>query len=138
MRPVRRNRQLATALLLMAASIAPELLWAGAHAVEHHHEAEAAGHDALRCPAASRAADALLHGHGHPDGVPEHEHRLLSSPPFRHDPQSIARAGPAAALSVFASGPPSVMPGPSRSLRPAEPPGSSPPPRLELLCTLLI
>jgi hypothetical protein len=122
------RRQLIAALLLVAVSSAPELLWLGAHALDGH------GH-----PGEGTAlAEALVHGHDHPEGTPPHEHDLAPAPRLRQDsPRQLQSA---------ASSSPLVLPPAARvALSPATLGGRVPgaasgcgPPRLQLLCSLLI
>jgi hypothetical protein len=130
MHAMRSPRLPILALVLLAAGLMPELLWLSAHAARHHD------HDD-RGVSAAEAAQSLLHGHGHPEGEPEHEHDLLPSPPARPDPQPAPRVvGTQIGRGEGLHGSPLAVHFQGR--RPAEPPGSSPPPRLQLLCTLLI
>ena len=119
---MRVPKTFAAALLLLATAMAPELVWAGAHALHHHdHEADGA------------LAEVLVHGHEHQEGTPDHEHSVLPSPAIRQDvPASVPESeaalleSPACEISGTASGwQPPRLAGPS-------------PPRLHLLCTLLI
>jgi hypothetical protein len=134
---VRRDPvRLAILFLLLASFAAPGLVWAGVHGLEHHHEEEAAEreHAASHCREAAPAVGALLHGHAHPEGVPEHGHELVSAPSLRLDPRpGVPPAGQPAAIVLAAR-----APGSERPVRPVSPPGASPPPLLHLLCTLLI
>jgi len=126
------RRSAAAALFLVALWAAttamPLWLWVGAHVLEHHEHAE---------EHAAGLAEALVHGHEHEDGVPDHEHRLLPSPSVRPDPprevQVPAVVFLAAAPDAERLAPSSLRSGSSRT----ELTGSSPP-RLHLLCTLLI
>ena len=107
----------------------PLWMWLGAQVLAHHdHHAE---------ERAAGLGKALVHGHEHEDGVPDHEHRLLPAPPFRPDPPreiqvpAVASLAAVPDLEAFAlSGP---QPEPSRTAF-----SGSSPPRLHLLCTLLI
>ena len=122
---VRVRKTLAAACLLLAAAMGPGLAWAGAHV---HHD----GHEA---DSARELAEVLVHGHEHREGTPEHAHSLLPSPAIRQDaPGSApvpgvvleARTGEARSLSA---------PSPAWQLPRLDGPS---PPRLHLLCTLLI
>jgi len=106
----------------------PGLALAGAHFHEHGH---GHGHDA---DSSRELAEVLVHGHEHQEGTPEHEHSLLPSPAVRQDaPESaqvpdILETRTGQTLSLSAASPAWQLPrldGPS-------------PPRLHLLCTLLI
>lgn len=130
--PVQVRRSLAAALLLMTVAGMP-LFWLGAHVLEHHGHAE----DRVASGAEwSEFAEILVHGHEHAEGVPDHEHDFLPSPTVRPDPPRDCQAPAVAALET---------PEPKHFLlyraRPwpgdIRPCGSSPP-RLHLLCTLLI
>ncbi|MFP5286186.1 MAG: hypothetical protein ACLGI9_10655 [Thermoanaerobaculia bacterium] len=121
------RRPLAAALLLATVAAMPLWLWLGAHALEHH------GHAGEH---AAGLAMALVHGHEHEDGVPDHEHRLLPAPSLRPDPPRELQTAALASLE---------MPGAERLTLSGLLPGSSrtalsgpSPPRLHLLCTLLI
>ena len=84
----------------------------------------------------SGSAMALVHGHEHGEGVPDHEHHLLPSPPFRPDPPRDLQAPAIASLATPEAGHlRSPAPGLWRDRTGLS--GSSPP-RLHLLCTLLI
>lgn len=123
---MRVRKTLATALLLLATAMAPEVVWAGAHVLEHHGHGHHADGD-------RELAEVLVHGHEHPEGTPDHEHSVLPSPAIRQDGPASAPVSeaaplerPACALSGTASGwQPPRLAGPS-------------PPLLHLLCTLLI
>lgn len=140
--PMRNNRavphrkQIAVVLLLLAAAAIPQLLWLGAHASGHHeHDGpaeEAAGHDAEW----AALAESLVHGHEHGEDVPDHEHHLVPSPVFRPDPPQDLQTPATASLKA-----PEVEDVPlasARLWRDRTESSSSSPPRLHLLCTLLI
>ncbi len=128
------RRLLAAALLLVVTVVTaamPQWLGLGAHVLEHSEES-AADHVA-------GLAQALIHGHEHGEGVPEHEHRLLSAPSMQSIPPRDLQALTAvflASLSVESLVPPGLRP----SWQGADSTGfpGSGPPRLQLLCTLLI
>lgn len=126
---VRVRKTLAAALLLLASSMAPKVVWAGAHWLDHHGQGQDADSD-------RELAEVLVHGHEHADGVPDHEHRFLPSPTFRPDPPQDLDVPATAALESLEGGqlPFSGAP-PWRS---ATSLCGSGPPRLHLLCTLLI
>jgi hypothetical protein len=134
--PVLLRKPLAIASLLLAIAVLP-LLWLGAHAFDHH-----AHHEHHEHPEAewTEAAEILVHGHGHAEGTPEHEHHLQKSPLLRQlAPPDLQE--PAQVPAVAAPG----SPGMERSLRSGARPGeggirlSGPaPPLLDLLCVLLI
>jgi hypothetical protein len=129
---VRRPR--AASFVLLAVLALPPLLGLAAHELAHHrqgHEAEAGG------AAWSGLARLLVHGHGHAQEVPDHDHHLLPSPPLR----PLAPPDLQAPVPAFRAAP-ERDPLPSSDGRPwawgrPEPSGSSPP-RLHLLCALLI
>lgn len=130
------RKQLAAALLLLAAAAIPQLLWLGARVLELHeaegHAEAAGGHDAEW----SALAESLVHGHEHGEDVPDHEHHLLPSPIFRPDPSQDLQAPAIASLKA-----PEVEDVPlssARLWRDRTESASSSPPRLHLLCTLLI
>lgn len=104
----------------------PHLLWLGAHALEHHE------HGDEEWPEHARV---LVHGHEHPEGVPDHEHDLVPSPPLRQDPPRELQAPDVASLEAPA--PARLQLAGDRPWRRVGLSGSSPP-RLHLLCTLLI
>ena len=127
------RKPLATALLLLAAAAMPQLLWVGAHAFGHHeHGEEAAGHGAVW----SGHAKALVHGHEHGEGDPDHEHYLRPSPPLRPDaPENLQTP----AMVSLATPEPEHVPLPSaQGWRGEIRFSGSGPPGLHLLCTLLI
>lgn len=121
------RRRLSAALLLLAAAALPHLLWLAPHVLEPHEHAreEWTGHSQV-----------LAHGHEHPEGVPDHEHNLVPSPPLRPEPPRDLPAPGIASLESPGEG--------LLLLSKARPwPGriglsGSGPPRLHLLCTLLI
>lgn len=121
------RRHLLAALLLIAAAVFPQWLCLGAHVLRHHEHGEDHGAD---------LAQALVHGHSHEEGVPDHEHRLLAAPSLRPDPQQELQAPAIASLEA-----PAVellaLSDPQRGSAATGSSGSSPP-RLHLLCTLLI
>lgn len=118
--PVRRR--LAAALLLLTVAALPGL-WLGAQALGHGH--------------AEDAAEALVHGHEHADGTPEHDHPCLPSLSLRPEPPPPDLQAPA--LAALQAPVPDGFPlsGARRWRDWLQPPSSSPP-RLHLLCTLLI
>ncbi len=127
------RKRLVAALLLLALAAIPQLLGLGAHVFVHHeHAEEAAGHGSEW----SGLAESLVHGHRHAEGVPDHEHRLLPSPAFRPDPSQDLDAPAAASLESPAAGR-LPLAGTASGQSGARPSGSGPP-RLHLLCALLI
>ena len=122
---VRVRKSLAAAFLLLASAMGPGLVWAGAHVHHHGHEADSA----------RDLAEILVHGHEHQEGTPEHEHSLLPSPAIRQDAPGSAQVS-----GVILE----TRTGETRSLSTASPAWQLPrldgpsPPRLHLLCTLLI
>jgi hypothetical protein len=125
MRAVRVRKTLAAACLLLAAAMGPGLAWAGAHVHHDDHEADSA----------RELAEVLVHGHEHQEGTPEHAHGLLPSPAIRQDAPGSAQV-PGILLETRT--------GETRSLSAASPAWQLPrlhgpgPPRLRLLCALLI
>ncbi len=124
-RAVPLRRPLATALLLLAVAAMPQLLAVGLHALEHHEHGEEA----------VNYAKAMVHGHEHGEETPDHEHYLRPSPPLRPDVQPVLQA-PAAVISPMAPEP-VLLPNSDSWRGEARLAGASPP-RLHLLCTLLI
>ena len=120
------------ALLLMTVAGMP-LFWLGAHALQHHEHAEDAAESGTEW---SELAKILVHGHEHAEGVPDHEHDLLPSPTSRPDAPRDLPALDSASLEA-----PDTVDLQPAGTHPARErigyPGSSPP-RLHLLCTLLI
>lgn len=119
-------RKMLAALLLLATVIAPEVVWAGAHVLDHHGHGHHADSD-------RELAEVLVHGHEHPEGTPEHEHSVLPSPPIRQDAPASAPVSEAALLES----PAREISGTSSGWQPPRLAGPSPP-LLHLLCTLLI
>lgn len=121
------RRLLAAALLLVATAAMPLWLGLGAHVLGHHE------HDAGHAAGLARA---LVHGHEHEEGVPDHEHRLLPTPSLRPDPPQELHTPTAASLEA-----PGVerlaLSGLHRGSSRTALSGASPP-ELHLLCTLLI
>ena len=140
--PMRNNRavphrkQIAAALLLLAAAAIPQLLWMGAHAPGHHehdgHAEDAGGHDAEW----AALAESLVHGHEHGEDVPDHEHHILPSPIFRPDPPQDLQAPAIASLEAPEAE--HLLLSSAHLRRDRIELSSSSPPRLHLLCTLLI
>jgi hypothetical protein len=130
-RSVQHRKQIAAALLFLAAAAIPQLFWLGAHVSEHFGH-DASGHFAEW----SALAKSLVHGHQHGEDVPDHEHHLLPSPTFRPDPPQDLQAPAITSLEIPA--PEHLLF--SSAFRWQEGIGlsSSSPPRLHLLCTLLI
>jgi len=120
-------------LLLLAALAVPQLLWLGGHAVAHSENAENAEHAEW-----TEVAKVLVHGHEHEEGVPEHEHHLLPSPLLRPDaPRDFqAPAAAAASLGVMDAG--HLLLSGTRLWEERTRLSGASPPRLHLLCTLLI
>jgi hypothetical protein len=107
---------------------------------ELHHDAhEAAGrhsHGVADRLDGAAALQILLHGHAHPDGIPEHSHRIAPTIPVRHD---ILDFQPPADLGLLRSAlVEQSIPASFEPTRGVTPPGAGPPSRLHLLCTLLI
>jgi hypothetical protein len=128
------RKQLAAALLLLAVAAIPQLLWLGAHVSEHHeHSEDAAGHDAEW----SALARSLVHGHEHAGDVPDHEHHVLPSPAFRLDPPQDLQAPAIASLATTPQAEHLPLSS-ARRWKDRSGPSSPGPPRLHLLCTLLI
>ena len=120
------RKLLAVASLLVAPVVLPELAWAGMHLVHHDHDAGRA-----------RLALGLVHGHEHPEDTLDHQHHLLTAPSVRTQaprdhcfPAAVARTEPGGG---------EILPRWSRVLDAWGARLSGPsPPRLHLLCTLLI
>lgn len=126
-------KRLAAALLFLTLAAVPPVLGLGAHVLAHHEHGDAHGHG----PELSGLAASLVHGHQHAEGFPEHEHRLLLSPAFRPDPPrdliapvAVLPASPDAGVLPSFAGATAWQPG-IRLFDPG-------PPRLHLLCALLI
>lgn len=132
--------------LLVASS--PEATWALAHElVEHHHadhqagiaevaETQASAHAQTHC---AELAQWLEHGHLHPEGEPQHEHRVRLTPASQPRPGAGA-GGPAASLAAGFARRGSTHEAGRRLARASKVPdrfGTGPPVR-HLLCTLLI
>ena len=129
--------------LLAAAYAVAGLPWLIAHGLLHHdHEeapVEAAGpheHEPAGCPEEAAAVATLVHGHAHPDGVPEHAHAASPSVSFRNDPPDLERPVEAGPLRLVL---------PDERIRPASAmdrrvslAGTGPPSRPYSLCVLLI
>lgn len=123
---VRVRKTLVAALLLLATAMAPEVVWAGAHWLDHHGH----GHEA---DSARGLAEVLVHGHEHPEGTPDHEHTLLPAPAIRQDD---LKSAPVSGVTPLES-PAYAVSGTAFGWQPPRLAGPSPP-RLHLLCTLLI
>ena len=118
------RRPLAAVVLLIAIAMP---LWLGAHVLAHReHVGE---------PTAG-LAKALVHGHEHEKGVPDHEHRLLPAPSLRPDPPRELQAPAIASLEAPGLEPLSFS-GPQSGSGRTGLSGPSPP-ILHLHCTLLI
>jgi hypothetical protein len=131
------RKQIAVALLLLAGAAIPQMLWLGAHASEHHEHdghAEEAGHDAEW----AELAKSLVHGHEHGEDVPDHEHHLLPSPVYRPDPPQDLQAPAPTIASLEAPAPRHLLFSGVRRWQDRIELSSTSPPRLHLLCTLLI
>ncbi|HYO11923.1 MAG TPA: hypothetical protein VE685_01865 [Thermoanaerobaculia bacterium] len=128
------RKPLAAALLLLAVAAMPQWLWLGAHALgDHGHAGDAAGHGTEW----SGLAKALVHGHQHSEGVPDHEHHLLPSPPLRQDPpRDLQAPGGMAFLEAPDTG--HLLLSAAHPLGERTTHSGSSPPRLHLLCVLLI
>lgn len=126
------RKQLTAVLLVFAFSAAPELLWLGAHALSHHeHAGEEAGHHADL----PEHAAALVHGHQHAEGEPEHEHNLVPPPPLRQGPPRDVQTPAIASLGdPYAAPLPAGTPPLAGRIQLS---GASPP-LLHLHCALLI
>lgn len=92
--------------LLAAAYAVAGLPWLVAHGLLHHPPAgEAHGGEELGAHCSEEAAMValLVHGHAHPDGVPEHVHGVSPTISFRNDPPDLQRpadAGPFCLVSL--------------------------------------
>ncbi|HYH45217.1 MAG TPA: hypothetical protein VEG34_05980 [Thermoanaerobaculia bacterium] len=130
--PVRRP--LAASLVLLAALALPPLLGLAAHELAHHGHGEETGADGADGSGLGRM---LVHGHGHAAEVPDHDHHLLPAPPLRPlAPPDLLAPVPALRAAPGAGRLPMPDARPWAWSRP-EPSGSGPP-RLQLLCALLI
>jgi hypothetical protein len=128
---VRLRRLLALALILASAGAA-QALPLGVHWLGHHgHEEHGTSHGAE----ISSLTEALVHGHEHAAGDPEHSHETRPSQPVRVDGPELQVAEAASFEVSFEDG--LRYPGDRLLHRLLELPGASPPPLL-LLCTLLI
>lgn len=128
--------KLAAAFLLFALTLAPGLGWAAGRLLAHHHDG-AEGEAATHGPRAlTELAEVLIHGHQHPEGVPDHEHHLLPSPPAGPQPLRIFGAL-TSALSQAAKFEPALL-ARAPALAPVPRLAGPSPPLLLLLCTLLI
>jgi hypothetical protein len=103
----------------------PGLVWAGAHVHHHDHEADSA----------REWAEVLVHGHEHQEGTPDHEHSLLPSPAIRQDAPTSAQV--AGFILETRADETRLLSAASPVWQPPRLDGPSPP-RLHLLCTLLI
>ncbi len=124
------RRLLSVALLLVFSAAMPQWLGLGAHLLEHRDES-AADHVA-------GLAQALSHGHQHEEGVPGHDHRLVSAPSTQPEPPRAIHTSLALLVSPGLQG---LEPSAPLLLREGFDTGVQPgsgPPRLQLLCTLLI
>lgn len=120
------------AALLLLSAVLPQILGLGAFALAHDHAAGDSRHAAQEL----ELARLLSHGHGHEEGVPEHEHELLPSPPSQLSPPQLLPAASNPTLSARLPGAP-VLPA---AVRPWEKTRatSTGPPLLQLHCILLI
>lgn len=138
-RAVLHRKQIAVVLLLLAAAAIPQLVWLGAHFSghsEHDEHADHAEHMAGHLAEWAALAKSLTHGHEHGEEVADHEHHLVPSPTFRPDPPQDLQAPAIASLKA-----PEAVDVPlisARLRRDRTESSSSSPPRLHLLCTLLI
>lgn len=97
MRAMRRWAHLSV-FLLAATYVAAGLPWLAIHAL-HHDAHEAAGwHEhGSGCPEEVAVLETLLHGHAHPNGVPQHTHGAAPAISFWNDAPDLQRpadAGP--------------------------------------------
>lgn len=136
--------------LLAAAYATAGLPWLVAHGLLHHAHEEAHGgsaedthaadghhaHGVSPCPEEEAAVATLVHGHAHPDGVPEHAHGVSPTASFRHDPPDLERP---ADSGPFRLASPDVPDRPSfERVRSDFVAGAGPPARPYSLCVLLI
>jgi hypothetical protein len=127
------RQQIAAALLLLAAAAIPQLLWLGAHVAAHPaHAGHAGEHEAEL----SELAKSLVHGHEHDEDVPDHEHHLVPSAAFQPDSPHDLQVPAIASLATPEAGSFPLSAG--RRYQEGTGLSSSSPPRLHLLCTLLI
>lgn len=134
-RPVPLRKPLAVASLFLLIAALP-LLWLGAaHALEPHEPHEPHDHHEAEW---SEAAEILVHGHGHAEGTPEHEHHLQPSPSLRQlPPRDLPAPAPAIASLEAAE----TERAPRSDARPGQNRirlSGPAPPLLDLLCVLLI
>lgn len=111
----------------------PQLLGLGAHAFGHHGHTEGTDGHGVEW---SGLAKALVHGHGHEEGVPDHEHHLRPAPPLKTEAPRGLQAPAIATLQATEAGhltPASAQPRWERTRL-----SGSSPPRFHFLCTLLI
>jgi hypothetical protein len=107
--------------------VLPHLLWLAPHVLEPHEHAEEHWFE---------HAQALIHGHEHGEDVPDHEHHILPSPVYRPDPPQDLQAPAIASLKAPEAE--NVPLSSARWWRDRTGSSSLSPPRLHLLCTLLI
>ena len=119
------------ALLLLAAAALPQWLWMGAHALEHQSHTAHSEHRPW-----ADLAQTLLHGHHHEDGVPDHQHLLQLHVPLRPDAPRDLQAPAASSPDLVETGP--LLPTAASPWRERVRIAGDSPPRLHLLCTLLI
>jgi hypothetical protein len=135
MRAVRVRKTIAVTLLLLATAMVPGLVWAGEHWLHYSEHRPEAG-------IARNLAEVLVHGHEHSEGTPDHDHNRLPTLAVRHDASLRHDASKSfqvseAALPESPAVGPSSLPEISRTWQLPRLDGPSPP-RLHLLCTLLI
>lgn len=109
--------------------MAPELVWAGAHSLDHRGHGIEANSD-------RHLAEVLVHGHEHQEGTPDHEHSLLPAPAIRLDAVKGAEVAEVAFLKNPAGQAP-LLSGNFSAWSIPRLDGPSPP-ILQLLCALLI
>ncbi|HYN20561.1 MAG TPA: hypothetical protein VE078_06350 [Thermoanaerobaculia bacterium] len=128
-------KKVAIAVVLLAVMTVPAAIWAGVQLLPQHvHELEA-GH-AHHDHGLSDLAEILVHGHEHREGVPDHQHNFLPSPPVRPVlPLDLQTPGIASLQTLDTAT--VLLPGVQAWSGEIGLSGSSPP-RLHLLCTLLI
>lgn len=106
---MRRRWAHLSVFLLAAAYAVAGLPWLVTHGLLHHaheHEEEAhhaAGqpeHASAGCAEEAAAVATLVHGHAHPDGVPEHAHGVSPSVSLRNDPPDLEHPTEAAPLRL--------------------------------------
>jgi hypothetical protein len=130
------RRKEAAALLVCILGLAPAMTWSGALWLEHHGHGHGIAHGEDAHPGWDDLLTVLVHGHQHRAGTPDHEHDLLPSTEGAQkrsrDLSSPGIASPESFPAISAA-----LPRRAPAVAALARSGSSPP-RLHLLCTLLI